>query len=465
VAGCTGSSSDRQHVRRTPAATPSAGPIDPLFPTLGNRGEDVRHYGLTLRYRPSSRALDARTSVLIEATRKLETISLDYAGPGVVSATIDGAPADFRTEAGKLTLRPEAPVDAGQRVTVLVHSHGVPQATSFTIHDRRVTQGWIDTGGSTVTMDEPDAAHTWFPCNDHPSDKATFTFAITAPAELTAIANGDLTSRRRSGDLTTWTYEERDPMATYLAQVAIGRYAVVSQGTTSGVRLRNVFLNTDVARMTPIFERQPEILRFLVDRFGAFPSDTYGGLVANGFQVTALETQTMTTFNRSRLLSHDLAYGEVVQAHEMTHQWFGDAVSLESWGDIWLNEGFATYGQWLWEERIGGLSPEEHAVQALENRAELTALGPTAAPKVVSDLFGDQVYSGGALALQALRDRVGDTTFFRILRTWYGLYRGRNATTPDFLRVASEVAGQDLRAFLSDWLYEPERPLSLPSAG
>jgi aminopeptidase N len=459
AAACTGSATEGGSSGGLPA-----GPRDPLFPTLGNGGYDARHYRLAIRYDPDTGIADTTTTLQAIATEQLRAFTLDYDGPPVLSVSVAGHSADARRTGEKLVVETEPPIDDGDTFEVRVHTRGVPESRSFTFHGLRLTQGWIDTGGAVITMDEPDAAHSWYPCNDHPSDKATFTFRVSAPSGLAVLANGSRSPTQTRGDRSVWTYEERDPMATYLAQVAIGPYVVEPAGRVEGVELTNAFLPKDVRRMQRTFARQGDILRMLSDTFGPFPFDTYGAIVAPGIQVFALETQTITTFSRDRLLEHDVGYDEVVIAHEMTHQWFGDAVSPATWSDLWLNEGFATYGQWLWEQQLDGRTPEDQAREVLRDRRQLARLAPTAAPQQPSDLFGDQVYAGGALVLQALNDRVGQDTFLRTLREWYRQNRGRSVTTADFIALASDVAGEDLGPFLHDWLYEAERPSSLPSA-
>ena len=438
-------------------------PLDPIFPGLGTASYDVRQYTLALKWDPATHVLDARTTIAAVARDSLRSVSLDYSGPPVVAAAVDGTGTTPHEGNKKLVLPLPHGVNPGDPFTAVVHTHGRPGGGGFSVHGEQIRQGWIDSrDGGTVTLDEPNGAHTWFPCNDHPSDKAIFAFRVTAPSSLTVVANGVLSGRRTRGHDTTWTYREPTPMATYLAQVVTGRYVVQRHGTVAGVRLRNVLPKAFVPRLERILAPEPRILIFLSKRFGVFPFDTYGGLVVNGYPVTGLETQTLTTFSMQRLLSHGRTYDGVVQAHEMTHQWFGDAVSPATWRDIWLNEGFATYGQWLWEAEIGGPSPELHAREVLRRRALLARLGPTAMPAGPGDLFGDQVYSGGALALQALRDHVGASVFFRILRSWYRTFRGRSASTAQFIGLASRVAGEDLEAFLHPWLYSATRPSSLP---
>ena len=460
--GCTSDSGSSRSSGPEGGGEPTA--HDPIFPTLGNSGYDARHYTLSIDYDPTSGQIDAETTIEAAATETLSTIYLDYDGPPVISVSVPGHRMEARRRGEKLVLSAQPPIEDGRAFRLTVHTRGVPDGRTFTIHGDRLSQGWIDTGGSVVTMDEPDAAHSWFPCNDHPSDKATWTFRLAAPSDLTAVANGELTSTLRGGEDTMWTYEERFPMATYLAQVAIGPYVVDSAGSVEGVELRNAFLREDLEQMRSLFGRQAQMLDALSDVFGPFPFDTYGALAAPGIQVLALETQTLTTFSRDALLKNSFGFDEVVAAHEMTHQWFGNAVSPATWQDIWLNEGFATYGQWLWEQRLDGKTPQQQALEQLQDRKELTKAGPTAMPLRPDDLFGPQVYGGGALALQALRNRVGDDTFLRIVRGWYERNDGKAVTTADFIAFASEVAGEDLEPFLSDWLYEAERPGSLPPA-
>ena len=170
----------------------------------------------------------------------------------------------------------------------------------------------------------------------------------------------------------------------------------------------------------------------------------------------------METQGRSMFSSEDIGgrfdYGEnLLLGHELAHQWFGDAVTPADWGDIWLNESFATYGEWMWLEEAGLGTVDDSARNALANRPP----GATGTPSV-GEMFGYNSYDGGAAVVHALRRTIGDDAFFTLLRRWIGENNGTSRTTADFIALAQQVAGQDLTAFFDTWLFATRPPSSFP---
>ncbi len=299
---------------------------------------------------------------------------------------------------------------------------------------------------------EPEGAATFFPVNDHPSDKATYRFEVTAPSELIVATNGVALEHTTGSDgTTTWESEEREPMASYLVQVAIGDFAVVDGGTSrSGVPIRHVVHRTYQAEATAALARTAEMIDVLEGVWGPYPFEVYGVLSLPIQLGYALETQTLTLIGQDTVAD---PRGALTLVHELAHQWTGDAVSPATWKDIWLNEGFATYSEWLWTERTGGEPASEQA-------RGIRALGLDSPPgdPGVAGLFGPAVYHRGALTLQALREAVGDEAFFRTLRAWVDEHTGRSASTLDLIALAERESGQELDALFDAWLYQPRLP-------
>ena len=307
-------------------------------------------------------------------------------------------------------------------------------------------------------LNEPEGASTWYPANDHPSDKATYTFHITVPDGVSAVANGDLVSQTPTGDgHTTWTYDAKAPMASYLTQVVIGDYRVTNELGPEGITIRNVFATHLADEATVDFSRTPEMITLFASQFGPFPFDIYGALVVDERSQFALETQTLSIFDASFV--DGSVTGDQVMAHELAHQWFGDSVTPATWKDIWLNEGFATYAEWLWQEHVGGMSVADMANRVHGQITSSTLTGDPG-PEQLFDVEG--VYLRGALTLQALRLTVGDDVFFTILRTYAARFADRNVATADFVAVANEVAKRDLHDLFDAWLYREALP-ALPS--
>jgi aminopeptidase N len=302
-------------------------------------------------------------------------------------------------------------------------------------------------------VSEPTGASTFFPVNDHPTDKATYAFEVTVPAGQVAATNGLLVEQRDTGDgRTTWVYEARDPMASYLVQVAIGDYELVDAGEVEGVRVRHAFHRSlvDEARVTT--ERTAEMIQLLDDVYGPYPFEAYGVVAVDEELGFALETQTLT------IIGSDIARqgrgADSILAHELAHQWVGNSVSPATWKDIWLNEGFASYTEWLLAERTGGLSAADIARRFEGERDFDLAPGDPGS----DELFSGTVYIRGAMTLQALRERIGDEAFFEVLRTWVDERRDSVASTPDFIELSERVSRQELDGLFQAWLYEPRLP-------
>jgi hypothetical protein len=641
---------------------------DPYFPLDGNGGYDVRSYDLDVTYDPATDRLTATATIRAHATQDLSAFNLDLVGMDVRSVVVDGRDATWTRDAGEMTVVPARGLRDRSGFRVVVEYSGVPQ----TLDEFGGSSGFMRTEDGAVVIGQPHVAATWFPANDHPIDKASYRIAITVPDGLEAISNGLLRRTTSDDGWSTWRWDAREPMSSYLAFMAIGEFdvreyradgirfwdalderlfsspaprtgdlAAISQagnaaykrltrsvsvpaagatlsfwvdratetdwdfmvvearpvgtdewttlpdagghatrstgslcqywpddhpflahyltatdescdptgttgtwwaasgesdgfeqwvvdlsdyaggavevsigyvsdgsvalpglliddvvvsageGTTSfedeGDRLdgwvvagppvesgpnENDWIVGTADDVPPSFgevaqaslARQPEIIGFLGDLFGRYPFRTSGGVVsahpALGF---ALETQTRPVY--ARAFFTDSVNGDTVVVHELAHQWTGDLLAVERWQHIWLNEGFATYAEWLWLEREDVVS----AQQIFEDVAQVPADDPLW-ELVIGDpgperLFDGPVYTRGAMTLHALRLEVGDEAFFEILRTWIREQRGGHVTTDEFVAVAEEVSGHDLDAFFDEWLFTAGKPASLEGAG
>ncbi|MEY2432541.1 MAG: hypothetical protein QOC92_2266, partial [Acidimicrobiaceae bacterium] len=393
------------------------------------------------------------------ATQTLSRFNLDLLGLKIQTLKVNGVDAPFARDGRELVITPATTIAAGEPFTITVLYVGSPEPRSTKALP--IAVGWIATGDGSYVLNEPEGASTWFPVNDHPSDKATYSFHITVPDGVTAVANGDLVTQRSTGNgQTTFNYDANSPMASYVVQVAVGDYRIVTADGPNGVKIRNVFASQLADQATVDFSRTPEMLQLFATDFGPYPFDVYGALVVNELNGYALETQTLSLFDAGSV--NGSVADDTVVAHELAHQWFGDSVTPASWKDIWLAEGFASYGEWLWREHADGTPVAISAQQThdqLRQRPNSTLPGDPG----VEHLFDvGAVYQRAALAVQALRLTVGDDAFFTILRTYISRFAGRNATTADFIAIANEIAGRDLQDLFDAWLYREALP-DLPS--
>lgn len=433
---------------------------DPLFPHLGNPGYDVLAYDIGLTYRGSnSEPMEAVTTIDARTTEPLERINLDFTRGTVRSVAVNGLRADFAVEDEDLIIEPPGRLPAGVPLRITVRHTSDPSGD-------RDSGGWVRTADGLAMANQADAGHRVFPGNDHPADKAYFTFRVTAPQDLTVVANGLRTGRVTHGDRTTWTYRTAHPMATELAQVSIGRSAVVRRTGPHGLPVRDVVPAADRERLEPWLKKTPGQLEWMERQVGRYPFENYGVLIADTETGFELETQTLSLFERRLFTDEGFPewYVESVMVHELAHQWFGDSVSPRNWSDLWLNEGHASW----YEARYS----EDHADRPLERRMRAAYTwsdtwraegGPPTRPAAPApgekiSLFRPVVYDGSALVLYALRQEIGQSAFGRLERLWVHRNRDSSAATADFTRLASQVAGRDLSAFFEGWLHGEKTP-------
>ncbi|MFG2127489.1 M1 family metallopeptidase [Streptomyces sp. NPDC048751] len=429
--------------------TGTAGVGDPYFPLAGNGGYHVGHYDLTLRYDPRSRRLDGTAVLTARATQRLTRFDLDFQGLKVTGLSVDHARADHRRAGQELVVTPHRALHKGQWFRVTVTYTGEPGPV--TDPDGSL-DGWIPTDDGAFVAGEPQGAMTWFPGNNHPTDKASYDFTITVPEGHTAVANGTLLGRRTAHGRTTFRWHQPEPMAAYLATATVGKFKVEQYTTRDGIRVYNAVDPREATAAAPALKKLPSVLEWESKLFGPYPYRAAGSIVDRAPNVGfALETQTRPVYDSAPSLS--------TLVHESAHQWFGDSVSLTSWKDIWLNEGFATYTEWLYAEQHGGDSAQK-TFDALYARPAGDALWefPPGDPGSGANIFGTPVYARGAMTLHALRTAVGDRAFQRILRAWATGHRDGHGTTAQFITLSEGVSGKNLDRLFEKWLYTPGKP-------
>jgi aminopeptidase N len=446
VGGCTADSDDGGDAF-TPGA---AGAGDPYFPTYGNGGYDVASYDLKLRYDPATDQLAGTATVTASATQDLSRFNLDLAHLKASKVTVDGEAAKSEAKDDELTVTPDQGLRDGARFTVVVDYAGVPQPLG---NDTLGKGGFLHTEDGGFALGQPESASTWFPVNDHPSDKATYAVAVTVPDGLEVLSNGVPGERGSADGWTTWRYAEATPMVSYLATIVIGQYRVTS-ATHKGKPLvtavpTSLPVNGPAAKS---LARTAEVADYLETVFGPYPFESYGGVVLDDERVRyALETQSRPVYGNTFFRSGP---NPGVVAHELAHQWFGDSVSISRWKDIWLNEGFATYAEWLWAEHEGGPSVQE----AFDAEYDGFSWSVRTGEPGPAQLFGQAVYKRGAMTVHALRLTIGDDDFFRLLKRWTTEKRNANVTTEEFVAFAQQVSGERLKPLFDAWLFGTTAP-------
>ena len=428
----------------------SAGLGDPFFPLAGNGGYDVAHYSLDFGYNPTTRRLDGTATIRATATQDLSRFDLDLRGFDISRLEVNGVAAAFTRDGQELVITPQSGLPAGAAFTVTVDYAGEPSVV--TDPDQSI-EGWVPTDDGAFVVGEPQGSPAWYPVNDNPRDKATFDFTVTVPEGLTVMANGVLVSQTSSGGATTWVWRESLPMAPYLATATLGRFDLTQYRLASGIP---TYIAVDPTLSTSsVLRKLPEIVDFYSSIYGPYPFDAVGAIVDDAKNVGySLETQTKPVFDRPP--------DETTLAHELSHMWYGDSVTLTQWPDMWLHEGFATWSEWIWSEHKGRKSAHNWFKTLYNTPAQDTAFWtpPPGDPGTPVYLFNGTIYNRGGMTLQALREKVGDPVFFGILRDWAAEHRYGNVTTPEFIALAERDSGMNLQHFFDVWLYQPEKPTS-----
>lgn len=426
---------------------------DSYYPLDGNGGYDVSHYDIRLTYQPATDLLSGTTTILARTTQDLSSFNLDFLLT-VSSVRVNNAPADFRTDGGELTVTPKAELPAGRDVTIVVRYSDTPEP--YRLYGN---PSWLRTPTGAVAANAPQISPWWFPSNNTPRDKATFDVSIAVPPGVEALSNGSIVSvTQTSPSWVRWNWRGVSQQAPYLAMLAIGQYELRLDILPNGQQFLTAYgddLGDNGPAARASVERTPEIIEALEQWYGPYPFEAQGGIVDStlGF---AMETQTRPVYDDGFFIQ---GTNTSVVAHELAHQWLGDAVSVDEWRNVWLNEGFATYAEFLWSEYQGeGSAAELARFQYDRFPADDEFWQVLPGDPGVPSQFDRAVYLRGAMALQVLRATVGDDAFFEILRTWVAEHKDGTATTDQFIALAERVSGQQLADLFTTWLYTKGKP-------
>jgi aminopeptidase N len=422
LSGCTGGD---DQPRSGPGTGPPVSADDPaydvalsrpvedrVYPEVGDPGVDALHYDLDLTWDPEDSQLTATEVLVFRATESDDEFQLDLASElEVAEVTLDGDPVDHEQQAKDLVVG--ADVTEDERYVLALTYSGSPQPTPApTTRPDLPVVGW-STGpdGSSWTMQEPYGAYTWYAVNDQPADKALYDFTLRVPDPMVGVANGELVSRTDDDGLTVTRWSLDDPAASYLTTVAFGEFEHAEETSASGVPV-SIWVPASRADLLPgLRETTVAALDWAEGTLGPYPYPSLGFLYVGGF--SGIETQTMITLGLSEFTT-----AAPVLVHEVVHQWWGDLVTPRDWRDLWMSEGMTTYLQAVWDDEEGGhplgRTIREWDATAGELRKEA---GPPAAyhPQAFA---ARNVYILPALMWHDIRSRIGDRTFFRLVRRW-----------------------------------------------
>jgi aminopeptidase N len=421
---------------------------EPFFPRAGNKGYNALDYDVSFSYGAGTGTLHGRTVMSARARQGLTRFSLDFRGLSVKSVWVDGERAAFSRGRDKLIVALRHPVKRGAEFSVRVGYEGRPRRV---IDPDGTSEGWNRTDDGALAVGEPQGTMAWIPCNNVPADKASFTIRVNVPSRLRVVSNGVLQGIQRHGARRSYIWREAAPMSTYLALLDIGRGKLV-HNHLAGLPAWTLIDPRLAQRSRPVLGWLPEIIRWESHIFGPYPFAAAGSVVDLAPLGYALETQSRPIY----------AYvpDRTTVVHETAHQWFGDSVGLERWPNIWLNEGFATWTQWYFAERHGGPSAQQVFARLYRKPASQTRLWepPSGHPGQAKNLFVPSTYVRGAMALQALRDKIGIHDLLRILRTWATEHRHGHGDIEGFIALSSRISHRHLGSFFHRWLFERGKP-------
>jgi aminopeptidase N len=438
---------------------------DPYYPWAGSGGYDAKHYFLDLKYDTATKAMDATAQIRLKALSDLDKIAFDIRGLTVTSVKIGSRVLAFTQETN--TYPDTVPGESVTREELIV-TMDTPlregQMTEFTIdYEGTMGQpldvegspyGWVAFADGAFVANEPEGAATWYPVNDNPADKATYEFNVTVPQGKTAVANGELISKRTREGWTSWRWRSDDVIASYLTTASVGDYDLTYDQSGSGVPIINAvdrdFSAAQKATAAARLALQPAMIDFFETKFGPYPFGSFGAIFDDNSVGYALETQSRPIYSG--------VGSEGTIAHELAHQWFGDAITPDKWTDIWLNEGWGTYAPILWTEHRGGRTAQAWFDATYATAPTSSLWRKPAGNPGNDDLFNTAVYTRGGLTLHALRVKMGDETFFNFVRAWTAQKKQQNYTTADFQAMAEEFSGLDLDNFFHVWLYTTGKP-------
>jgi aminopeptidase N len=424
---------------------------DPYYPDDGNRGYNVLRYHVRLRYFRPTQRISATTTIEAKATAPLKTFNLDFIGMKIAGITVDGDPATYRRAfAHELVITPATPVSVGDRFATTVTYSGKPGVDPVDA----VRSGWFDsnTPGAGFVAGEPHSCTEWYPCNDHPTDKAKFSVTATVPRPFSVISNGRqlATTAHVSPDGTPvrtfrWRLDERT--ATYLTTIYIDKLTFQRSRLADGTRVVSAYGPHPGA--APAREaRLPEILRVLSRRWGPYPAPEAGGIFVSADVPFSLEAFTRPLYFEGASLS--------TIAHENAHQWWGDNISIKRWRDICFNECLASYSEWLWAEHLGRNLDRAYrhgvAGRPFWLKAPLYDMGAG------HEFDYDGVYLKGAFFVHALRNKIGSKAFFEAMRAIQRQRAGGNMSMIDLRDALEHKTGVDLTSFWNDWVLHARIP-------
>ncbi|MEZ0487755.1 M1 family aminopeptidase [Fibrella aquatica] len=430
----------------------------PTVQAIGDSTIDITYYGLDLRITTSPNYLRGATTVTMKANvSSLSQFYLDFnTNMKVDSVKLGTQKLTYTHLNNRLTITLPQAITRGQTGLVTVFYQGLPATPNAGLTDQAFVFSTHETTTDPLvyTLSEPYGASDWFPCKDTPADKADSSAVnITMAPFFVSASNGLLQGVTTNADGTkTYRWKNSYPIAQYLISIACSNYTlyenpITYQGVTMPVS--HYVFPEDLASVRASLTETNDMIRVFSDMFGTYPfiREKYGH--AQFRWGGGMEHQTMSSMIKSSMTRN-------VIAHELVHQWFGDKITCRNWENIWLNEGFASYGEPLYQEVVGGRTAYQSYIASFITRAR-RATGTLYVQNVssINQIFdSNRSYAKGAVVLHMLRGVLGDSTFFRGMKAYASSpVAYSTAVTEDFQRVMETTSGRNLGYFFREWIY------------
>lgn len=454
------------------ASTDALKSYNDIIQEVGNGGYDAKHYQVRLDTDFENETILGHTTMTAQATQDLDSFSLDFLPFPQVFVEVNGKEAKIKHEENELKIFPKDPLKEGEEFEVDVLYDGEPHEVreSF-VFDLPFGMRFVE--GAICTISEPRSTRGWFPCNDHPSDKATFGFEITVPQGYEANASGPLESERpvANGNKRELTFNPREPMAPYVVAMNAfksDQFEVWHQESESGVPIENSVPIDSKPSAKEVLNKTPDALKFLESFLGDYPFEVLGNHNFKKLFGGAFEAQTRNVYTQ-RLMESErvdldgpvIHFPTEVLAHETAHQWFGDSVSLKRWRDIWMKEAFATYFGAAYAAHDYGVDFDEH-MKVRYARARQRVSGYVPGDPNAKKMYSGDAYNLMAGGVHALRKEIGEQDFRTVLKTFLTDYAGDAAEITDFVAHCEEATGRDLKEFFNKWVFAAHLPKRLP---
>ena len=431
-----------------------------------DRSVDVRHTCIDLTLDPEVTHIEGSVTHHISALQEETGVILLHADELTIDEVTngDGDALQWQHDGESLTITPGKPLHVGDEYDVTIRYHGTPRRGIYFIHP---DAGYPDKRHEAWTQGQDEDAKYWFPCFDHPSEKASTELIARVPEGYTALSNGALLSSETKDGTTVWHWKQQLPHSAYLVTLAVGRFeeVMLEDGPVPMAAYVPEGTREDAIRA---FGKTPAMVRHFSERFGIeYPYEKYAQVVVQDFIFGGMENTTATTmidiilFDERAALDFDM---DDLVAHELAHQWWGDLLTCREWSHGWLNEGFATWSEVLWKEHDKGLDEADYDRLLMMRRYFQEDSGEYRRPIVDRryeepiDLFDRHLYEKGGLVLHMLRHELGEAAYWRAVHTYAAHNRGRTVVTEDLRRAIEDATGRNLDGFLDQWVYHAGHP-------